>query len=56
MAPRPVLRAITAAAAPGGDLGGARTAANEHIIAAVQEPIAVIKATPAGRGRGAAGR
>lgn len=39
-------------AAPGGDLGGARTKANEHIIAAVQELIAVIKATPAGRGRG----
>lgn len=39
------------AAAPGGDLGGARARANEHITAAVQELIAVIKATPTGRGR-----
>jgi len=39
-------------AAPGGDLGGARAKANEHITAAVQELIAVIKAAPGGRGRG----
>jgi hypothetical protein len=39
-------------AAPGGDLGGLRARANEHIVAAVQELIAVIKATPTGRGRG----
>jgi len=40
------------AAAPGGDLGGARAKANEHITAALNELVAVIKATPAGRGRG----
>ena len=44
------------AAAPGGDLGGARAKANGHIAEAVQELIAVIKATPAGRGRGRGGR
>jgi uncharacterized membrane protein len=39
------------AAAPGGDLGGTRARANEAITAAVRELIAVIKATPTGRGR-----
>jgi hypothetical protein len=42
--------------APGGDLGGARARANEHITAALNELIAVIKATPTGRGRGRGGR
>ena len=43
-------------AAPGGDPGGARAKALEQVVATVRELIAVINASPTGRGRGRGGR